>query len=209
MDLEKSIIRDYKRKLKNLIKSFSSIRFFTLVKLINLEIENFSRNFSVLDNWNKISIELDLYIYKIIWRLMIRLHPKRSRTWIFSKYWKNFGGAWRFFCFDNFDNTYFLKMHSFLLSRKIIDFPASLNIFDLNSSKKFLSLLINNYENYFNFSFGFLYRRQMGLCEFCHSPLVSNSFKLVRINYSANFVAYNMGVKKEFYLIHSYCCFPK
>lgn len=82
-------LRRYKMKIKILVKNSFNLSFLKLLKLINKEIEIWSTSFNLFF-YRFLNSKLDIYLYKLFWRFFKRLHPRRSSTWIFSKYWKSF-----------------------------------------------------------------------------------------------------------------------
>ena len=59
--------------------------------------------------------ELDVYLYRLLWKWAKRRHPRRNNTWIYSKYWKVFGGIWSFYVVNNLNGELtFLNSHVYL-----------------------------------------------------------------------------------------------
>lgn len=84
------VSRNYKRKLKAIVKESFNLSIFVLIKILNKEIENFKFVHSFLASYVTLSQELDCYTYKLLWRFVKRCHPRRSNTWIYGKFWKSF-----------------------------------------------------------------------------------------------------------------------
>lgn len=88
--LSNSVKIHHKSKLKLLVKDSYNSSIFSLIDLLNKEVDSFVDCFSFLPTYVFLSKELDCYLYKLLWKLMKRRHPRRSRTWVFSKFWKFF-----------------------------------------------------------------------------------------------------------------------
>nr|YP_009503371.1 roaA [Euglena clara]AXA45463.1 roaA [Euglena clara] len=148
----------------------------------------------------------DFYLYKSLWKFVKKFHPRRSNKWIYLKYWKNFGGLWKFLSIYN-GKVYILKAHSCFVGQiKTYRFPASLSIFNSKHYRKRLFLLLKKTCVDFKSTFGVLYNRQKGVCYVCHCPIAFNSFRVVRnlLNPSRN----SYFFLSDLYLIHIYCNYP-
>lgn len=195
-------VRKYKSKLKAIIKSSFTKDILSLVKDLNREIKEWTSLHFFSDDWKDLAVELDIYIYKILWRHVRRCHPRRTNTWIYSKYWKQFSGTWRFFYFDLTRNKlFFLKSH-ISVSTYLSRISSSLNTFNLYNHRKVLDFFVGRGFLPFSSGFNFLYKKQKGLCTICRKPLYFRNSKLVKsfaINNSSN------DIFRNFKLIHNYC----
>lgn len=201
INLSKDSIKKYKLVLKTIVKSSYNKSVILLVKLLNIEIQNWVKLHIFSSNWKNLAIELDLYIYKIIWKYVRRCHPRRTNTWIYSKYWKQFSGVWKFFVIDSVKNKiFFLKSH-ILVGVNTQKVSSSLNAFNLYNSRKILYSLSKKSGSFFSFSFDLLYRKQKGLCTICKKSIWSKRCKLLK--YSSNKESFDLF--KDFSLIHIYC----
>ena len=195
------VIREHKRCIKLVIKHFSKNIFFSL-KRLNLLILNWVNFWSFSDFISDIFSELDLYLYKLLWKWVKRRHPRRPKTWIYSKYWKYYMGSWKFFVFDSFLGKFsFLISHSFK-KFKFYRLPSSFNPFDKRNSSKLDSLWFKKYIFSMRGLFRFLWKRQFGRCFFCYKL-----FSIINLEDIKVFsYCYSSGVANLF-LVHRFCIF--
>lgn len=190
--------------LKSIVKNSKNVTLFQTLKIINVEINRWINIYSISDSWNALSSDLDLYLYKLFWRFVRRCHPRRSNSWIYSKYWKCFSGVWKFVIFDSINGkSCFLKLH-FCYKKINYSIPSSLITFNLFNRRKLLFFLFKKFENNFIGSYRFLYIKQKGLCFFCHKPFSFNNVKIVR---RSSFIKKNTTSIFDLFLLHSFCNF--
>ena len=201
-----NLIRNYKLKLKNIIKSYTNSASISFLRILNNEIYNWLLRFSKTFHFGYICSELDFYLYKILWRWAKRRHSRRSNTWIYSKYWKFILGHWRFCLFDTKSgNLVFLRSHSFS-NLKSYFLPTSLNTFDVFNQKKvnyifFRKFLINLQGVYY-----LLWKKQYGLCFICGKSLAfSNLVNLKIVFLKSRRKSLYFNNVSMFVLLHQYC----
>lgn len=160
--------------------------------------------FIICNVFSKMDLEickwLDMYLYKLIWKYLKKLHSKRTNVWIYNKYWKKIYGFPRLLIKDNLSqNIYFLKSHS-LFVNFLYRIPLSLNIFDLFYNRYLWNILFSKFLYSFSNSYRILYINQKGLCEGCKRPICFKNYKILKIekNSQSSFV-------RKFFLYHSYC----
>jgi RNA-directed DNA polymerase len=205
--LDRNNIRHYKRRLKHIIKNSNNNNIFGTLRIVNQEIIFWSNIFSCSDDWSIISRELDLYLYKLFWRFVKKLHPRRSNFWIYSKYWKNIFGVWTLFIYSPLKGDIcYLKFHnSWKESLKSYSLPMALNVYDIRDKEKlYLNLFCKNREKFIGF-YKFLYTQQKGLCFFCNKPIIFNNFKIANISSYSNFSQLNKNSINYLVLSHSMC----
>jgi RNA-directed DNA polymerase len=196
------LVRRHKIKLKILIKNNQNAEVFNFLTLLNKVIFFWSIYYSGFDCFWDIWGELDVYLYKILWKWARRRHPRRPNTWIFYKYWRYFSGSWRFFSLNTIKgNIRILRSHSvnlFIVYR----LPFSINSFDCVNTRKINFFCFNKYKFFFVGILKLLWYKQNGICFFCKknfSLIDFNSVKLYRFSVNKNYIS-------NFVLVHSYCC---
>lgn len=199
-----NLIKHYKLKLKTLVKTLYNVNVVKLIQIINFEINLWNQFYNFYDIKQNISYELDIYVYKLLWRFIKRYHPRRTNSWLYNKYWKCFSGIWRFYFYDTQSNSiYFLNSHS-TLKKEMLDLPLLINAFETkNNQKLFCTLFSKSLPNFKGIN-KILFIRQIGLCNICFKPMNIFNFKLV------NFKNYTFIGKRYlcyFHLIHSYCSY--
>lgn len=204
ININEKSVQLYKLKLKTLIKSYVNKNIFILVNLINNKIKGWLE-YSIFCFVIKYSfLELDLYIYKLLWKQVKKFHSKKSNTWIYLKYWKYFSGIWRFFVIDFFSSkVLFLKSHFYFVdyynSKDIFKISNFLNIFNLFNFKKLNNVLFEKFKYKFLPNFITLYNSQKGLCFVCKRPIYSKNFKFLNVN------ALLPNFFENLFLAHNYC----
>jgi RNA-directed DNA polymerase len=200
--LSKFIIRDYKRILKMIIKNSIHSTIFDLIKTLNFQISIWVSKLDYLSFGQDICGEMDIFLYKLLWRWAKRRHPRRTSIWIYSKYWKYIFGSWRFFSIDfSTGNICFLKSHFF---RNIVVYrlPLSLNIYNIYNVKKFNSVLLKKTRSEVTGIYRVLVDNQKGLCFVCNKPFGTCFVDKLRI--ISVFKSFNsFGLRLV--LIHYYC----
>ena len=194
-------IRDYKIKLKAIIKNYGNCETFVLLELINRVIFEWSCRYNCSDfSWD-IWGELDVYLDKLLWKWARRRHPRRPNTWIYLKYWKPFFGSWKFFTIDiNTSKLHVLRSHS-LINTLVYRLPLSLHVYDLFNVEKINSIFYKKFIYLFQGVFKLLWQKQKGLCFCCRRIFFTVNFgnvKVCRLRNSQNFLS-------TLILLHSYC----
>ena len=141
--------------------------FFYSLKLLNKEILLWTFNFSFSDLFYGVSFKLDFFTYKLIWKLVRKLHPRRPNTWIYNKYWKFYNNTIKFVLYD-FSSSQLL----FLITHSVIffpyrNFPNFLNNYDYSNIKRVNFLSYNSFFGYLYNVYYYLWKRQFGLCVMC------------------------------------------
>jgi RNA-directed DNA polymerase len=202
--VSRNTLRLYKRCLKRIIKNGIGKDLLLTINLLNNEIFKWLNIYFLSDHWSVTCLELDFFSYKLLWRFVKRLHPRRPNTWIYNKYWKRFSSSWRFVVFDSLKKkNIFLKSHKNFQTR-FYRVPSSLNVFCLYNQRILLSFLFKKTKRYFLGTFRFLYCKQQGLCFICNKPFFFHNFKIV----SSSFFSSRINKTNPSYkliLIHCYC----
>lgn len=203
-----NFIRNYKRKLKLIIKNNFGFPVSKLILSLNSLI---LKSFNVLIEKKMMKntlLQLDIYLYRLLWKWAKRRHSRRSNTWIYTKYWKFVSGVWRFFALDELKGGFiFLRSH---YSESVVPYsiPVSLDLFDLLNHKKLTliwekSLNINSRSIYFK-----LWRSQKGLCAFCLKGLFVVqfiSFTLADPCTTLKVLRLKRYDCSRYFLVHNYC----
>lgn len=198
----KNFLRKYKIRLKTILKVGSNFNLLTIIKKLNLEILNFLKFYSFFGYVLNISNELDIYLYKIVWKFVKRCHPRRSNIWIYTKYWKPFSGVW-IFCIFDYVNGKIVFLNSHKISKNSSYFlPLSLNTYDSYNINKFIKCSYKKYKFNFKYFYFSVYERQKGLCFGCNKPLGLKCVKLIDISI---FLNKKSNLASNLYLFHSYC----
>lgn len=191
--LKSSLKKEYKRKIKNLINTMSNYNIDKLLIKLNYEIRDWNQKsgFFFLDHKN--FRDLDLYLYKLLWKFVKKCHPRRSNTWIYSKYWKRSSRIWKFSYYSLVDKKfYFLDSHEYI-STNLNYFPFLLNIYKKYNYKILFNILFYKSRVFFKGVNKVLYYKQKGLCKYCLNPITINNSSVV-------------NKSSGFFLVHLYCC---
>lgn len=187
----------YKLTLKSIIKNSYNLPICKLIVLFNHEISFWNQKGPGGINSIAINKELDLYLYKLLWRYVKRRHPRRCNTWIYKKYWKNISGVWKFFSYDpSSTSLVFIISHQF--SRQLYFLPSLFNEFDLLNFNKFFSLYFKRARDLFKGLFRILFIKQRASCYKCKQRLKPSSVKLVNLIGMRSKISYPI-------LLHNYC----
>jgi RNA-directed DNA polymerase len=198
--ISNNLQKRYKMKLKNLIKSAYNLNIIKLIELLNGEINLWKQVYNI--NSNITAYELDIYVYKLLWKFVKRYHPRRTNTWLYNKYWTCLSGVWRFSFYDTMSgNVFFLNFHSNLKMESSY-LPLLTNIFERENSRKLFSLLFAKFMPNFKGINRLLFIRQKGLCNTCFKPLSLFNFKFSKFYYNS---LYKVKYLHSLCLIHTYC----
>lgn len=198
-------LRNHMRKLKLIIKSSFSEKFFFTLKKLNLLISNWSNVYRCADFSNDIWGHLDVYLYKLLWNWAKRRHPRRPNTWIYSKYWKFslLKNVWNFYFIDYYlGKCITLNMHK-RYNNQLYCLPSSINVFNLKDHNKFGLNWLKNYSNTLSSIYLVLYKFQSGKCFCCGKFFSNRSFHDLKFS-KVIYGSYNIKLSK-YVLIHTYC----
>jgi len=198
-------LNDYQRKLKLLIKNNSNFNVCVLLNSLNKEIQNWTKIYSNTDFYSVFAQQLDIYINKLLWHWAKRRHPRRSNSWIFSKYWKFVLSGWKFCTQVSIDGKiFFLKSHSFYKC-KFYRLPLLFKVCNVFNISKFQLLWFNKTKILLNGLYFVLYYLQKGICPFCKRHFDIFFYPSLNIGYFPSrsvvkdFSVYNL------LLFHPYC----
>lgn len=192
----------YKNRLKILVKSSYGKHIGSLIRSLNKEIKAWSVFCSLFYVKATICRELDLFLYKILWKFVKRCHPRRSNSWIYAKYWKFYSGTARFL-FSNVvtGKLHFLKLHQFIYF-STYSLPLSTEVFNYFNRKKIFSSLFKASRVYFKGFYKALFIKQKGLCYFCLNPIEFSNYELIK-NVNKGYVKFES--LNYYILIHRHC----
>jgi len=198
-------VQKHKSNLKNIFKLNFGSDIFSLIKKLNQIIYFWLMNFFYSDSDLMFFYHLDVFLYRLLWNFMRRIHPRRPQTWIFNKYWIYFDSFWHFRVYDpQLSKFLILSLHS---SRPFSIIYSSLgfyfNSFEYLNRIKFYSIYLKSFLFFFNKLFVFLWKRQFGVCFICHQLFDFSKevrFRLLSFSYSS-------FLFPKFVLVHDYCLF--
>ena len=196
-----SNIKSQKLKLKLLIKNHGNLNVCSLIDILNQTIFDWSKKYSVSDFYLCVSSELDIYLYKILWRWARKRHPRRTNVWVYNKYWRFFLGSWRFFSLNDLTgNIIFLRSHIISTSFSF-RLPLSCNNFDLLNMFKFRKVCTKKFYHLFQGVARLLWYKQNGICFVCKKSFMSVTFNAIKIQ------RFNLVNKKfsNLIMLHNYC----
>lgn len=194
-------IQTYKRELKLIVKSNFKLEY--LLSLLNNKIIEFRANYSFCDFYSSYSLFLDLYLNKLLWKWARRRHPRRTHSWIYSKYWTFFSGYFKFFCLPpKAGRLLLLKSHKILVDEIFSRFPLTFDVFDLFNVRKLKLLFFIKFKPRFMGFYRILFETQKGFCFFCREPLLcilnSRIISIRRITVANR-------PRSSFFLVHKHC----
>lgn len=161
-------IKRHKLNLKNIVKSSLFCNSFYLIDILNKNIFIWLLDYSFSDSFKLYISGLDIFLYKILWAYVKRIHPRRPNTWIYNKYWKYYNYIWLFSIYDlNKAGVLFLKLHSFYNLKNYNNFSNFFSIFNYLNQKRLNYVVYRCFNLNFNFVYLYLWKRQSGLCFFC------------------------------------------
>lgn len=196
-------LRYHKLRIAKILRLNSLCSFFYILKLLNKEILIWTSNFSFSDSFFFTSVNLDYFVYRILWKYIRKLHPRRPKTWIYNKYWKFYNGSYKFLLYDfKIGQFLFLINHMFsVVSFK--NFPIYLSNLDFFNVKRFHFLSYSSFSCYLYNVYYYLWKKQLGLCAICfHVFDLSKDFglKVGYISGTNNFLG-----NSNLVLVHKYC----
>ena len=193
---------NYKLKLKMLVKNFGFVfNTFDFLKLLNKFIFFWSINYNFLNCIFDIWSNLDVYLYKILWRWTKRRHPRRPNTWIYSKYWKLFSGVYRFYSVNCLTGSFLILRSHFFLNIAVARLPLACNFYSNLDTKKFDFFTFNRFKNSFLGLFKYYWYKQKGLCFICKKSFTTLNFNSIKI---CTFGKLKNNISC-FFLVHNYC----
>lgn len=193
-------VQNYKLRLKTLIKFSFNLTLLKLLEILNKEIYNWVTSIGKFTFIN-LRRELDIYIYKLLWKFVRRLHPRRYNTWIYTKYWRVFSGTYKFAYYDKkIGRFYILKTHTSYFKNSFC-FPLQLDLACFFNYRKVFFSFYKKSRFHLEGIRRLLFVKQKGLCFLCFKPLTFCSSKMF-INDSEIFYK---SYPVQFFLIHNYC----
>lgn len=195
--------RNYKVKIKIFVKQ--SYNSFYLVRKLNKHVSWWVKEFKNVSSFNTLSLSLDVYLYKLLWKWCKRFHPRRSNSWIFNKYWKNISGRYKFFSANPLTgDILFLISHNVTSLSSTILLPSCTSSFEFFDKSKFHYDLFKKTKMDFQGIYGILFDNQRGICPCCNKPFFYFSLHDLRIlHVSSSFD--NQKSTSRVLLVHNYC----
>lgn len=196
-------LNSHKRKLKLILKNSFSESFSSTLILINNTIYNWCLMYACSDYSWDIFAELDIYLYRLLWKWARKRHPRRPNTWIYSKYWKYFPSrnCWNFYFLDLYlGKCVFLYLHK-NYNYKTYSIPSSLNVFSFQNYNKLGIIWLKKCSQVLHDLHLSLFKLQSGKCLNCGGFFLNmslGSIKIVRVNKS-------FGLIVKYILIHNHC----
>lgn len=195
-------LRQYKYRLKTLVKT--SVNCLSLVKSLNFEVGFWIKEFKDVNFFTEVAFSLDFYVYKLLWKFCKRLHPRRSNSWIFIRYWKQVSGKFKFFYTDPFNGkTFFLLSHvqTIVIKKRI---PFTISVFSFYDKSKIYSDWFIKLRESFKGIYGILFDLQRGVCPCCGKLFFQFDLTNLRILHVKNSVV-NSNKALNFLLVHRSC----
>jgi RNA-directed DNA polymerase len=194
-------IKSQKIRLKLAIKNFIHLPVFNLIKYLNLLINNWSNVYGFSEFSLNVSMELDLYLNKLLWKWAKHRHPRRTNVWIYYKYWKYFLGKWKFFSFDiTTSQTIFLNSH-FMIFKELFTLSSMIPTFEFLNINKVKSICYKKFSQNMFGVYLFLWKKQNGVCLICKKEF---TFRELLKSSICN-VRYKDTFTNHFVLLHNYC----
>ncbi len=207
-DISNIAIHQYKSKLKILIKNSQHICLSKFLQKINILVLNFQIKNSYCSSFIKLAFQLDIYLYRLLWKWSKRKHPRRSNSWIYSKYWKSFNGIWKFCVMDlNVGNVLFLRSHILLKTHRLYKLPRAFKVFNLENYQKLNCIWFNHSQFRLNLIYRALWNKQKGVCFRCFKPLNYFKYNENRIFNTYKLLKFINNPFSELILLHKYCIF--
>nr|YP_010700387.1 putative group II intron reverse transcriptase/maturase RoaA [Phacus arnoldii]WCH63588.1 putative group II intron reverse transcriptase/maturase RoaA [Phacus arnoldii] len=199
-------VRSHKNRLKSIVKNYGNNDFFMLLRHLNKEILTWSTIYRSADLVWYIWGELDVYLYKILWKLVKRRHPRRPHTWIYLKYWKYINNIWVFFLFDYISGkSLLLESHSRLKS-KDYKLPFFLNTFNIYNENKLKLVWFRKFYDHLDGIYKILWKKQSGLCPYCNRLIKYINFNSIKIQSWNTSSSYKkISTVNNIVLLHNYC----
>ena len=207
-EISNTAVHRYKSKLKVLIKSSQHFCLLKFLKRINFLILDWQIKNSYCNSFVSVSSQLDIYLYRLLWKWAKRKHPRRSNSWIYSKYWQSFNGVWKFSVLDlNKGNLIFLKSHILLKTNRLYKLPRSFKVFNLENYQKLNYIWFNQSKLELNLIYRALWNNQKGICFNCFKPLNYFKYNDNKIFNTYRFLKFINNPFSKLILLHRCCIF--
>lgn len=207
-EISSTFLRSYKSKLKVFIKNSHNLSLSEFLKKINFLILKWRIKNNYCTSRFKSASNLDVYLYRLIWKWAKRKHPRRSNSWIYTNYWKAFGGVWKFFTLDsNNGQLIFLKSHISLKTKRLYKLPRSFKVFNLENYQKLNFVWFNKSTLNFNLIYRVLWNKQKGTCFNCSRQLNYFNCNEIKIFKKTKFLKVINNPFSQLVLIHNHCKF--
>lgn len=205
-EISNNAIRCYKSKLKICIKNSQNFNLSKFLKKINFFISKWRMENNYCTSFFISACMLDIYLYRLLWKWAKRKHPRRSNSWIYSNYWKSFGGVWKFFCIDSSNGKLvFLKSHTLLKTKRFYKLPRSFKVFNLENYQKLNFIWFNKSKLSFNSIYRALWNKQKGMCFNCFKSINYFHFNSSKIFKSSKVLKVPHNQFSQLVLLHDKC----
>ena len=201
-----SKIKQYKCILKLIIKNNSHLDCLSLIKLLNYNILRWFKDFRFVSFYNCLALDLDFYLYKLLWKWVKRFHPRRPNSWIFTRYWKNLSGCFKFFSINPLTGkSFFLFSHkssvSCVVKQKL---SCKLSTFEFLDKEKLIHDYFKSLRTEFLGVYGILFDSQKGICPGCNRRFSKFDLNHIRIFYVSNSTS-RVKSSLRLVLVHDSC----
>jgi RNA-directed DNA polymerase len=85
-------LKDHKKEIKDFIKLAKNISTHTFISKLSEKIINWKKNYLISNSFEKVSGQVEKYIFRLLWKWARKRHGTKSHNWIFNNYWVRING---------------------------------------------------------------------------------------------------------------------
>lgn len=165
-------VKSFCRKLKTLIKKHNEKSFYLLVRKLNSMLRGWAEHYRKVTS-QKAFRTIHACVWQALWKKLRRKHRRRSKGWLFKRYFRKHKGNKWIFVADSGCNTEISLFQIPYVPIRYHWLNSSLNAYDLEVNEVFVKsnkarsnsvLMENNVVSY-------LTKKQKGVCPVCNQSL--------------------------------------
>lgn len=175
------------KELRTLIKNYKQKSLYELTRKLNMKLRGWAEHYRTVTS-QKAFNTVNYHVWKALWRKLVRRHRRRSKSWLYKKYFtRKKGNKWIFIAGKGSEKELVLfqisyvpiKRHTLRSSANAYDVKVNECFVKANATRSKTSLLQSNQADY-------LSKVQKGVCPECGQSLLGEEDTVIIQGISSN-----------------------
>jgi RNA-directed DNA polymerase len=201
--ISKKSITSHKKDLRCLVKNTSNPGL--LITKLNALIRGWMNYHRCCNDIWSVWSELNHYLFNLLIKWARKRHGRKTRQWVFRRYWSRVNGKWSFSYSNPKDNkTYRLISYNYPQVRVVNRIRINTNVYD-KRNKDYLNKLKSPLEGTLTSVKDPLWVRQRGVCPVCKKYMEKNMSHLISVHHIVPIKDVGSNAQSNLLLLHKHC----